>query len=66
MVNLLLTIEASIARWALAEVSTLRVVCTTPPVKAGTICTGIGTQLAVVTIKTRWAGTLVAIVVVLK
>lgn len=65
MVNFLVAVEASISHWALAEVTTLRVVSTTPAVKTGPVCTSVGTQLTVVAVKTRRTGALVAVFVVL-
>lgn len=65
MVNFLFAVEASISHWALTEVTTFRVVSTTPTVKTGSICTSVGTQLTVVAIKTRRTGALVAVFIVL-
>lgn len=65
MVNFLFAVEASISHWALTEVTTFRVVSTTPTVKTGPICTGVGTQLTVVAIETRRTGAPVAVFVVL-
>lgn len=65
MVNFLFAVEASISHWALTEVTTFRVVSTTPTIKTGPICTSVGTQLTVVAIKTRRTGALVAVFIVL-
>lgn len=65
MVNFLLTVKAGISHQALTEVATFRVVYTTSAIKARPICTGTGAQLTVVAIETRWAGALVAIVIIL-
>lgn len=65
MVNFLFAVEASISHRALAEVTTFRVVRTTPTVKTGPICTGVGTQLTVAAIKTRRTGALEVVFVVL-
>lgn len=65
MVNFLLTVEAGVSHRALAEVATFRVVDAASGVEARPVRTGIGAQLTVVAIKTRWAGALVAIVNIL-
>lgn len=65
MVNFLFAVEASISPRALAEVTAFRVVGTTPTVKTGPICAGVGAQLAVVAIKPRRTGALVAVFIVL-
>lgn len=65
MVNFLFAVETSISHWALTEVTTFRVVSTTPAVKTGPICTGVGTQLTVIAIKSRRTGALVAVFIVL-
>lgn len=65
MVDFLLAVEASVSRRALTEVAAFRVVDTAAAIEARPICTGIGTQLTVVAIETRWAGALIAVVVVL-
>lgn len=61
MVNFLFAVEASISLRALAEVTTFRVVSTTPAVKTGPVCAGVGAQLTVVAIKPRRTGALVAV-----
>lgn len=65
MVNFLFTVEPSISHRALAEVTTFRVVNATSIVETGPICASVSTQFAVVAIKTRWAGALIAVVIVL-
>lgn len=65
MVNFLFAVEASISLRALAEVTTFRVVSTTPAVKTGPVCAGVGAQLTVVAIKPRRTGALVAVFIVL-
>lgn len=57
MVNLLLTVEASVASGALAEVSAIRVVGTAASVEAGTIGASHSAQLAGVAVETRRAST---------
>lgn len=61
VIHLLLTVEARVAHRAAAGIASLGVVCTTPTVEAGTICTGHGTQLTDPAIEARWAGTGVAV-----
>lgn len=53
MINLLFTVETGMARRALTEVSTLRVVSAASTVKAGAVCASHGAQLAVSSIETR-------------
>lgn len=65
MVNFLFAVEASISLRALAEVTTFGVVSTTPAVKTGPICAGVGAQLTVVAIKPWRTGALVAVFIVL-
>lgn len=65
MVNFLFTVEPGISHWTLTEVTTFGVVSTTSIIETGPICTSVGTQLTVVPIKTRWAGALIAIFIVL-
>lgn len=65
MVDFFLTVEASVSHWALTEVATFWVVDALATIETRPICTSIGTQLTVVAIETRWAGALIAIVIVL-
>lgn len=64
VVNLLLTIESCISHWTLTEVASLRVITAAATIKTRTIGTSVGTHLAVVAIKTRWAGAIVAVFIV--
>lgn len=61
MVNFLFTIKASVSHWALAQVTTFRVVSTTPAIEARSICTGVGAKLAVVAIKASRAAAFIAV-----
>lgn len=65
MVNFLLTIETSISCGTLAVVATIWVVSTTAAIEAGSICAGHGTQLTVLPIVTRRAGTAVRVLHIL-
>lgn len=53
MINLLFTVEPSVARRALTEVSSFGVVSAASTIEAGTVGTSRGTQLAVSSVKTR-------------
>lgn len=52
MVDLLLTVESCVSCRALAEITSVRVVCTAAAVGAGPVCARHGAQLAVVAIET--------------
>ena len=65
MVNFLLAVETSVSHRALTEVATFGVVDTTSAIEARSIRTGIGAQLTVVAIESRWTGALVAAVIIL-
>lgn len=64
MVNFLLAVESCVSHRALTEVTTFRVVSAAPIIEARPICAGIGTQLTVVAIETRWAGADIAVIIV--
>lgn len=60
-IHLLLAVKARVARGAAAGVASLRVVCTSPTIEAGAICTGHGAQLTDPAIEARRAGTRIAV-----
>lgn len=53
MINLLFTVETSVARGTLTEVSSIRVVSAASTVEAGAVGASHGAQLAVSSIETR-------------
>lgn len=53
MINLLFTVESSIARRTLTEVSAIGVVSAAPVVEAGAVSASHGAQLAVSSVETR-------------
>lgn len=65
VVDLLLTVESGIAERTLAVVSSLWVVSTASAVKARPIGTGHGTELTVIAIEARGAGTFVCVFLIL-
>lgn len=65
MVDLLLTVETSVARGAPTEVASFGVVHAASGIKAGSVCAAVRAQLAVAAVEARWTGARVATVVVL-
>lgn len=66
MINLLFTIKASIASGTLTEVSSIRIVSTSSPIKAGAITTSHGTQLTVSSIEAWRTGAAICVLKILK
>lgn len=66
MIDLLLTVKASVTSGTLAEVATIRIISTAPPVETRTICTSHGTELTVFAIVPRRTGAGVGIFQVLE
>lgn len=66
MINLLLTVKASITSGTLAEVAAIRVISTASPIETRTICTSHGTEFTIFAIVPRRTGASVGIFQVLE